>query len=212
MWRSCIRKKNIFKYKRMLIEKTKPELIIEAAILEFQEKGFERASMDRITELAGVSKRTVYNHFESKSVLFKAIIEVMASRLKAGSEVVFQPDLPIREQLFELGQVKGKFLRSKQFMQFIRMAMSETLRDPAMAHTLQEKSENTEIYTKFFEAAVASGKLKAKDPKKIEDQFIGLIKAQAFWPAIFSGNVLKKSEFDQVLEESVDTIMAAYAR
>ena len=53
----------------------KRESIIDAAIRAFQEDGFDNTSMDRIAEVAGASKRTVYNHFESKEDLFGAVVE-----------------------------------------------------------------------------------------------------------------------------------------
>lgn len=195
----------------MSAEKSKRELIIEAAIQEFQEKGFESASMDRITCRAGVSKRTVYNHFESKAILFKVIISVMADQLKEGKRVEFNPELPLREQLLELGMQKGKVLRSKPFMNLVRIAVSETLRDPGSAKSVQQKSEVEEEYSQFFKDAIKAGALKSVDPKLVEEQFIGMIKAQAFWPAIFSGSVLGKSEMEKVVEESTDTILAAHA-
>ncbi|HEX5664228.1 MAG TPA: helix-turn-helix domain-containing protein, partial [Xanthomonadaceae bacterium] len=51
--------------------------ILEAAVAEFRESGYEATSMDRIAASAGVSKRTVYNHFPSKEVLFTRILEQM---------------------------------------------------------------------------------------------------------------------------------------
>lgn len=44
----------------------KREAIIQAAIAEFRANGFEITSMDKIAATAGVSKRTVYNHFLAK--------------------------------------------------------------------------------------------------------------------------------------------------
>ena len=189
---------------------SKHELILEAALREFQENGFERASMDRITEGAGVSKRTVYNHFQCKITLFQTVISVMAERLKDSDPLQFDPKKPILEQLIDLGRMKGKMLRSDQFMQLIRVAMSETLRDPDLAKALSQKSNEAGDYAAFFEAAVKSKCLVADDPSQIETQFIGLIKSQAFWPAIFSGEVLSEADMDKVIVESAKTIVAAY--
>ena len=49
----------------------KRAIILEGAIDVFIEMGYELASMDKIAEVAGVSKRTVYNHFGSKENLFQ---------------------------------------------------------------------------------------------------------------------------------------------
>ncbi|KTF29426.1 TetR family transcriptional regulator, partial [Xanthomonas vesicatoria] len=44
----------------------KRHAILEAASAQFRQHGFEATSMDRVAATAGVSKRTVYNHFPSK--------------------------------------------------------------------------------------------------------------------------------------------------
>ena len=45
--------------------------ILEAAVAEFRESGYEATSMDRIAASAGVSKRTVYNHFPTRDALHR---------------------------------------------------------------------------------------------------------------------------------------------
>ncbi|GAK87792.1 transcriptional regulator TetR family [Vibrio ponticus] len=48
--------------------------IIEAAKQEFIENGFLAANMNNICTAAEVSKRTLYRHFESKELLFEAVL------------------------------------------------------------------------------------------------------------------------------------------
>ena len=57
----------------------KREAIVAAAIAEFRANGFEVTSMDKIAATAGVSKRTVYNHFPSKEELFAEILHQLWS-------------------------------------------------------------------------------------------------------------------------------------
>ena len=45
----------------------KRQAVVDAAIAEFRASGFEATSMDKIAATAGVSKRTVYNHFPVKT-------------------------------------------------------------------------------------------------------------------------------------------------
>ena len=78
----------------------KHQAIIDAASYEFREAGFAATSMDRIAERAGVSKRTVYNHFASKQALFDAIAERLVERVQRGGDVCYDPDQPI-DALFE---------------------------------------------------------------------------------------------------------------
>src|SRR3954469_9773079 len=49
--------------------------ILDAATTVFLREGYERASVDTIAAEAGVSKRTIYNHFRDKRELFVTIVE-----------------------------------------------------------------------------------------------------------------------------------------
>ncbi|MEU9079153.1 TetR/AcrR family transcriptional regulator [Kitasatospora sp. NPDC048538] len=51
----------------------KREAIARAATAVFGREGYVRASMDAIAAEAGVSKRTVYNHFADKETLFLSV-------------------------------------------------------------------------------------------------------------------------------------------
>src|SRR3954454_15608859 len=48
--------------------------ILSGAASVFAADGYEGASMARIAAVAGVSKGTLYNHFDSKAALFTAYI------------------------------------------------------------------------------------------------------------------------------------------
>ena len=52
----------------------KREAIIQAATQAFQEFGVNGTSMDKLAELANVSKRTVYNHFATKDELVMYLV------------------------------------------------------------------------------------------------------------------------------------------
>ena len=99
----------------MSVSDQKKKQIINAAITEFQEKGYSGASMDRISERAQVSKRTVYNHFDSKDALFRAINQRLADQINAALEFTFDPDQPIRDALVALGWTQGDLIVQPEF-------------------------------------------------------------------------------------------------
>ena len=88
----------------------KRQAIIQAAIIEFRNNGFEITSMDKIAATAGVSKRTVYNHFPSKEELFAEILNQLWIRVTAEQETAYRPDLPLRDQLRVLLMAKLQML------------------------------------------------------------------------------------------------------
>lgn len=52
----------------------KQEKILDAASFLFLANGYQNTSMDRVAEVANVTKQTVYRYFPSKVELFKAVL------------------------------------------------------------------------------------------------------------------------------------------
>ncbi len=72
------------------------QAILEAAVKVFEREGYQAASIDLIADTAGVSRRTVYHHFETKNdILVAATLEQAHLFLEAlKSAVAFAGDFP----------------------------------------------------------------------------------------------------------------------
>lgn len=185
--------------------------IIEAAVAEFRDLGFVCASMDRVAMRAEVSKRTVYNHFESKDALFRAILDIMADQFNAAFSITYVSGEPIESQLRELGHAEGRLLKSPDFMKLARLVMVETMRDPDLAAEMNCRLERVAVFQEFIRDAADDGALAVDDTGRAADQFLGLIKSQAFWPAIFSGETVSAAEMETIVETSVEMFLKVYA-
>ncbi|AUG78519.1 hypothetical protein CFP65_3733 [Kitasatospora sp. MMS16-BH015] len=60
----------------------KRQAIVQGAGVVFAQDGYTRASIDAIAREAGVSTRTIYNHFADKAQLFRIVIEESATRVR----------------------------------------------------------------------------------------------------------------------------------
>lgn len=194
----------------MSLSDQKKQQIICAAIAEFQEKGYAGASMDRISERAHVSKRTVYNHFDSKDALFRAISQSLADQVNQALELSYDPALPIREALVRLGWAEGELMVTPSFMSLARMVLSETIRDPDLAADLNTRMTKLSVFADIIGKATREGKLTAGDPSVAAEQFLGLIKSRAFFPNIYAARVPGRDEVGKIIEESVDLFLARY--
>lgn len=184
--------------------------IIEAAVAEFQEKGFAAASMDRISARAEVSKRTLYKYVESKENLFRSIVIELSSRFAEVVETRYEKGRDVREQLTELAWAEGRILMSPDVMAMSRMVISETLRNPVLAAEAQGRLDKTAAFIDMLRDAAEDGQLQIDDPEKAGREFIGLIKARAFWPLLFSGSVLSEAEMAETIENSVEMMISRY--
>ncbi|MBT8069790.1 MAG: TetR/AcrR family transcriptional regulator [Gammaproteobacteria bacterium] len=68
--------------------------LLEAAEIEFGEKGFHEAGISGITYRAGVALGTFYNYFESKEEIFRALVRFMSrrTRKRVSQRVANAPD------------------------------------------------------------------------------------------------------------------------
>lgn len=58
------------------------EKLLQAAEIEFGEKGFHSASVSGITHQAGVALGTFYTYFESKEEIFESLVAYMSQRTR----------------------------------------------------------------------------------------------------------------------------------
>lgn len=186
--------------------------ILEAAVAEFRQSGYETTSMDRIAAQAGVSKRTVYNHFPSKEALFAQILERLWESSLEGQDLTYRADRPLRPQLLELVNQKLRLLRDANFVDLARVAIAAAIHSPERAQDMVcRMGEREEGITLWIRAATADGKLKTSDPLFASMQLQSLVKGFAFWPQITLGQPpLDDAQQKRVGEQAVDMFLALY--
>jgi TetR/AcrR family transcriptional regulator of autoinduction and epiphytic fitness len=190
----------------------KREAIIQAAIAEFRDNGFDITSMDKIAATAGVSKRTVYNHFPSKEELFAEILNQLWARVTAEQETPYRPDLPLREQMRRMLMAKLHMLGDDNFLDLARVAIAATIHSPERAQDMVARmGQREEGLTVWIRAAQADGRLKPVDPEFAAQQVQGLLKSFAFWPQISMGQPsLSPERQTAVTESALDMFLACY--
>lgn len=62
------------------------EKIVQAAMEEFQEKGFEQASLKAVADAVGLTSAALYRHFASKQDMFAALVQPAVDELYAWEE------------------------------------------------------------------------------------------------------------------------------
>jgi len=192
----------------------KRQAIVQAAIQAFRDQGFDATSMDRIAADAGVSKRTVYNHFPSKDALFAEILVQLWDKAAALNEQVYLADQPLRRQLLALMQQKLRMLEDEHFVGLARVAIAEAIHAPERARDMVARlGDKEEGLTRWIVAAMADRRLKQADPAFASYQLQSLMKGFAFWPQLTMGQpALSHAQQKQVAESAVDMFLAYYAK
>ena len=190
----------------------KREAIVQAAIAEFRDNGFEVTSMDRIAARAEVSKRTVYNHFPSKAELFSEMLQRLWSIAATQADATYKPGVPLRDQLRELFDAKMETLGDSNFIDLARVAIGATIHSPERAQTwVSRLNQREETFTVWVRGAQQDGRLKAVEPGFAASQIHALLKAFAFWPQVtLNEPLLAPDKQREVVESALDLFLCWY--
>lgn len=186
--------------------------IIAAAIEEFRTTGFAGARINRIAERAGVSKRTLYKHYDSKESLFQAIIDQVIAEHATITEIAYCNDRPISDQLYNCMDQYFEVIGQDNYMTLSRIVVSEFLRDQEMSRGMMEKSKiHNQNMVALIEAAINDAQLRKADPEKAATQLISLGKAFLFWPKFLTGETLPDAEArEAILKDAVAMFLNHY--
>jgi TetR/AcrR family transcriptional regulator of autoinduction and epiphytic fitness len=162
--------------------------IVDAAIQAFQEEGYDNTSMDRIAEVAGASKRTVYNHFPSKEALFEAVIERFMGEVSALKAIPYDPETTLESQLAGFAKGKLKILDDPAWTGLMRVGMGVFVRDRELARRTMAQAEAGEDHLAIWlSAATEHGRLKVENVKLAAQVFWAMVAGALVWPQVLQG-------------------------
>jgi AcrR family transcriptional regulator len=187
--------------------------ILQAATALFLDSGYDRTSLARVAERAGVSKATLFKQFPTKAALFEATV------LAAGATAADQIDVPatddFRAGLVILGCAYADLLRRPGIEELLRTIIAESPRFPELrARTFDFGTLPvlTALH-RFFVSATEAGTSQVDDPDTAATQFLGMIATVVFWPRLVHGEwAVTDEEVRRVVEEASETMAARYAR
>ncbi|MFI7634371.1 TetR/AcrR family transcriptional regulator C-terminal domain-containing protein [Nonomuraea sp. NPDC049400] len=100
----------------------KRRAILAGALTVFARDGYTRASIDSIAATAGVSTRTIYNHFADKTELFQTVIQESAGRAAAFQVAIIDRHLhkitDLESDLVEFGRALTRPVTSEHAEHF----------------------------------------------------------------------------------------------
>jgi TetR/AcrR family transcriptional regulator, mexJK operon transcriptional repressor len=193
----------------------KTEAILEAAGQLFREHGYGAVSMDQIAREAGVSKATVYAHFESKDRLFAAMVHNACRVYAEGLMPAVTEMEDVREALTQICREIERFLLAPKTLGIYRVIIAEGPRFPELVQAFVEAGPLPfrKMLAEFFEANNRRGTLKVPNPRLAAHQLIWLVRGPLYLQRVLDLGELVKNEPDveEVVAGAVDMIMKGYA-
>jgi len=187
----------------------KREAILEGAVKVFTANGFDASSMDRIAEVAGVSKRTVYNHFPSKEMLFQAIVADFLKQRDDVKPIRYVSALSLEQQLKEFAKAELFLINDPVRRGLSKLFTSVFLMDIDFGKRTRSHFEPYKVFVVWLNSAKEDHKLSFQSPELVARVFYGLVEGCLTYPALFSdGESLKHT--DTLLNELVHVFLASY--
>ncbi len=191
----------------------KREAILTAAQAVYRDEGVQAASMDRISERAKVSKRTVYNHFKSKEGLFWAVVERFLAELAEDIEAQPLEDGPLEGQLAAILERQTEALLREEPLALLRALVIEVVQLPESDKSFFEQTRLAEsgATVALIRKAAALGTLRVPDPLLAEAMLRGMVQESLFWPMLLGLRPIPAAEERRrVIREAVDVFLSRY--
>ncbi|GGQ04960.1 TetR/AcrR family transcriptional regulator [Shewanella litoralis] len=197
--------------KKQTRSQIKRAAIIEAARTTFKALGVTATSMDKLAEVAGVSKRTVYNHFATKEALVMTLMTDLWQQALSQPSEPYDPNTPLAPQLQQLIRCDIDYIQSEEHIEVSRMVIGHLFYTSEMQQEIQKIIKEETAILRWIKAADKDGRIKVDDIEQAQTHVQSLIKGQCFWPLIFQIiEPLTDEEKDQHAAEVVKVFLSRY--
>lgn len=164
-------------------DRSRQRLNTRAAILGgaetvFGHRGYEASSMEAIADAAGVSKITLYRHFENKEALFSSVIQHMCARVYDDDVEQAMDRMETVEALQYFGRRLLAVVFSDETLKLHRMVMAEAQLFPELGSFFYNTGVRPGIdaLARFLSRPDHRKRLRLADPQKSAEHFMGVIR------------------------------------
>ena len=189
----------------------KKDLIVAAAHALFLDDGFVTTSMEAIARRAGVSKATLYAHFEGKEALFADVMERVCHQ--AGGPTL--GDLAAAggpaEVLTGAGRILIERMLAPEGLALLRVVVGGAARFPGVGRVYWAEGPGTmQRYLAGYLADMdRGGRLEVADPELAAKEFVGLVTGTHLVPVLLGVEPPPApAEIERVLEDVVAGFLA----
>ncbi len=192
----------------------KYDQVLDGARTVFVAMGYERASVDEIARVAGVSKATLYSYFPEKRLLFTEVYRAEMLRLADSAVELTDSSLPPERALREAGYRMLAYLTSDFAQAMYRICVTESPRFPEIGRAFYETGPELgrARLGGYLRAAVAQGHLQIDDFDLAADQFFQLCQT-TICDRMLCGvqDSFTEAEITRTVEGAVSMFLARYS-
>ena len=176
-------------------------LIFRAAIKSFSQKGYSKATMDEISETAGVAKGTLYYHFNSKEEIFNFIID---EGLKEIEDRVTEKTKHLDDPMEKLrAAFRVQLELAIEYIDFFKTLFSQMWGDEERhAQMRQVLMKYFSFFEGYMKDAVGEETLKKNNMEFVAYNFFGMVVSTVIY-----GMINEKRSINELTEKLVEFLM-----
>lgn len=182
--------------------------VLQAACALFLRDGY-RVSMGAVAREAGVSKQTVYAHFDNKDTLFHAAVEQLVLPLHAS---LAPESRGLASTLHALAQAHHTYVMDHAHVALGRMLIAEAPRFPSAARTFFRTAIDTVAarLARCMAEAMEQGRMRPEDPEVAAELFLSMLHGLEGDRRLFGMRARGQQAQDDWARHAVTVFMHAY--
>jgi len=185
--------------------------ILKTAAALFLERGYGGTSMDLIAAEAGVARQTIYNQFDSKEALFRAIFSALADDAMTPLAVAARRGASVRAALLRLARSHLAGALKPARLALHRLVVAEAQHFPELGRAIYGAGAARVVaqLALFLREQARLGHLDVPDPEAAAEQFFSMVTGFQQFRALM-GVDAPRAEIAARAEAAVDTFLRAF--
>jgi TetR/AcrR family transcriptional repressor of mexJK operon len=191
----------------------KRQAILDAAKILFLSHGYANTSMDAVASEAGVSKLTVYSHFNDKETLFSAAVVAKCEEQLPPLFFELPEGIAVENVLLNIARGFHHLINSDESVNLHRLIMALGVQDPKLSLIFFEAGPQRMVQgmERLLTQIHDSGVLIIDLPRNAAEHFFCLIKGAGNFRLLYGcGEPLSEEASESHIEEVVGLFMRAY--
>jgi TetR/AcrR family transcriptional repressor of mexJK operon len=191
----------------------KRKAILESAKNLFIRQGYAGTSMDAIAAEAGVSKLTVYSHFNDKETLFSAAVVARCEEQMPALFLSLGEDLPLETLLLNIARGFQTLTNSPESLELHRLMVALGTQDPKLSMIFFEAGPERIIgeMERLLTRVAERGELRFASARTAAEHFLILVKGVCnFRLLVGCGELPTPEAAERHVREVVELFIRAY--
>ena len=167
--------------------------------------------MDAIAAEAGVARQTIYNQFESKEALFRAIFSQFADEAMMPLAVAARKGASVRATLLRLARSNVEMALRPTKLALHRLVVAEAAQFPELGRAIYDTGATRVVgqLAQFLREETEQGTLEVPNPEAAAEQFFAMVAAFQQFRALMNIET-SPAEIEARTQDAVDTFLRAF--